>query len=390
MGKEAKLGVAFILFLLVTFCAVLAWRLRGSSDEGSEAAATAEEASPAAENPDDADRPDQTVHSVAKPANATLVEASSGEGPADSPLPVGEWNVATDEGAADGAASADVENPPALSYMPMPPAPESAKVQGPPGEQDPQVADPAPTWQNAPPGAPDPVADRGAPPQGTDRGYPVLPPADSARQDTGGLRLIEPPPAREDYAPADRPLPAMPVGKSGGFGPPPAAEPARTEDGKYTVQPNDSFWVISQRLYGSGAYFKALAEHNRDRFEAGDRLAVGDVISAPSREDIEEIYPGLCPKPAHREVLENRLSNVSSQRPYGGRTYLVQEGDTLFDIARYELGKASRWVEIYELNRPLIGSDHDYLPPGVELVLPNDAPADRMTQQPDAGSIYRR
>jgi len=390
MGKEAKLGVAFIVFLLVTFCAVLVWRLRGSSDEGSEAAAT-EEASPAAESPNDADRTDRTAHSVAKPANATLVEATSGEAPAESPLPVGQWNVATDEGAAARAASGDVENPPALSYMPMPPAPEPAKVHDRYGEQVPQVVEPAPTWQQVPAPTPDPAADRGAYPPGADRGYPTLPPADSAQQDTGGLRLIEPPPAREDYAPVDRPLPAVPVAQSSrGFGPPPVAEPARTEDGKYTVQPNDSFWVISQRLYGTGAYFKALAEHNRDRFEAGDQLAVGDVISAPSREDLEEIYPGLCPKPAHREVLESRLSNVSSQRPYGGRTYVVQEGDSLFNIARYELGKASRWVEIYELNRHLIGSDHDYLPPGVELVLPNDAPADRMTRQPDAGSIYRR
>jgi nucleoid-associated protein YgaU len=390
VGKEAKLGVAFILFLLVTFCAVLVWRLRGSSDEGAEAAAAAEEASPAAENPDEADRPDQAAHSVAKPANATLVEATSGEAPADSPLPVGQWNVATDEGAAARAASGDVEDPPSLSYMPIAPAPEPAKVHAPYGEQVPPMVEPAPTWQQGPAPLPDSV-DRGAQPPGADQRYPMLPPPDSAQQDTGGLRLIEPPPARQDYAPVDRPLPAVPVGQSGrGFGPPPMAEGARTEDGKYTVQPNDSFWVISQRLYGTGAYFKALAEHNRDRFEAGDQLAVGDVISAPSREDLEEIYPGLCPKPAHREVLQNRLANVSSQRPYGGRTYLVQEGDTLFDIARYELGKASRWVEIYELNRHLIGSDHDYLPPGVELVLPNDAPTERMTQQPDPGSIYRR
>ena len=46
--------------------------------------------------------------------------------------------------------------------------------------------------------------------------------------------------------------------------------------------------------------------------------------------------------------------------------YVVQEGDTLFDIARYELGKASRWAEIYDLNRNQLGSDYDYLRAGHE------------------------
>ena len=38
----------------------------------------------------------------------------------------------------------------------------------------------------------------------------------------------------------------------------------------------------------------------------------------------------------------------------------MAEGDTLFNIARYELGKASRWVEIYEFNRDLLGKDFNY------------------------------
>ena len=61
------------------------------------------------------------------------------------------------------------------------------------------------------------------------------------------------------------------------------------------------------------------------------------------------------------------MRNVS-----GSRTYTVAEGDTLFDIARYELGKASRWAEIYELNRDALGKDFDYLVPGTQLVLPQD------------------
>jgi nucleoid-associated protein YgaU len=65
----------------------------------------------------------------------------------------------------------------------------------------------------------------------------------------------------------------------------------------------------------------------------------------------------------------------------------VQEGDTLFDIARYELGKAARWAELYELNREAIGNDIDFLRPGMELILPNDgARGDSVTRQP-GGSL---
>jgi nucleoid-associated protein YgaU len=61
----------------------------------------------------------------------------------------------------------------------------------------------------------------------------------------------------------------------------------------------------------------------------------------------------------------------------GATVYVVEQGDSLFDIARHQLGKASRWVEIYDLNREALGDDFDYLRPGTELVMPG---ADRQSQ----------
>jgi hypothetical protein len=55
----------------------------------------------------------------------------------------------------------------------------------------------------------------------------------------------------------------------------------------------------------------------------------------------------------------------------GTRAYIVADGESLFDIARYELGSALRWVEIYELNRDLLGDDIQHLAPGTELLLPD-------------------
>jgi nucleoid-associated protein YgaU len=53
-----------------------------------------------------------------------------------------------------------------------------------------------------------------------------------------------------------------------------------------------------------------------------------------------------------------------------GRTYTVAEGESLFDIARAELGKASRWAEIYDLNVDVLDKDLDSLTPGTKIVLP--------------------
>jgi nucleoid-associated protein YgaU len=64
----------------------------------------------------------------------------------------------------------------------------------------------------------------------------------------------------------------------------------------------------------------------------------------------------------------------------------VEEGDTLYDIARYELGAGGRWPEIYQLNAESLGDDFDYLRPGTKLVLPavrDAAREDPVAQQPD-------
>lgn len=169
--------------------------------------------------------------------------------------------------------------------------------------------------------------------------------------------------------------------------------PPRRDDGKYEVQPNDSYWTISERLYGTGAYYKALAQHNRGSGECDDRLQPGGLILAPSLAELEKSYPDLCPKASRREAMQSqsqsRTSAVSTRGgSYGGRVYTVVEGDTLFNIARYELGKASRWAEIYDMNRDVLGKDFNYLTPGTKLSLPDGERPER-TAQPPSG-IYRR
>lgn len=171
------------------------------------------------------------------------------------------------------------------------------------------------------------------------------------------------------------------------------AEPARplaVEDGKYTVQPGDTLWSISEGVYGTGGYFKALAEHNRNVLPRSHELTVGQQVEVPPATQLERDYPGLCPKQRKSALVPaGGQPRPAARTASGSDVYIVAEGDTLFDIARYELGKASRWAEIYELNRELLGEDFDYLRPGTELAMPpRTRPAASISRGEDEG--YRR
>ncbi|MEX2112151.1 MAG: LysM peptidoglycan-binding domain-containing protein, partial [Pirellulales bacterium] len=159
-------------------------------------------------------------------------------------------------------------------------------------------------------------------------------------------------------------------------------QPTRPADGRYTVEPNDSLWKVAEKVYGDGRYFKAIGEHNRAHLAHPDQLSAGEVLDVPPVEMLQQRYPALCPRQRRSVVVDPSTRPAAAQVPMArGDAYIVAEGDTLFDIARYELGKASRWGEIYELNRDKLGEDFDFLQPGLELVMP---PGDRgaVSRQP--------
>jgi len=185
-------------------------------------------------------------------------------------------------------------------------------------------------------------------------------------------------PRYDDIAPAPSRSAAAPPPRT-------AIEPRHNPEGSFRVMPGDNYWTISEQVYGTGAYFNALAEHNRGKMARDDRLAPGTTLQTPSVAELRKNYPDLCPRPNLRPRPSSALSTVSTMQTRGGRrTYKVVEGDTLFEIAKHELGKGSRWAELYQLNRDRLGDDYDYLTPGMELILPDAAPAARLTQEPSS------
>ena len=141
-------------------------------------------------------------------------------------------------------------------------------------------------------------------------------------------------------------------------------------DGKYAARANDNFYTISRKVYGSGAYFEALAKFNAAKYPSANQIRIGDIVETPPVSTLEGRYPELCPRPEHRDAAKQRSAAVANRSLAGRRVYVVQEGDNLFDIARFELGARSRVAELIELNRDVLGDHINYLTPGMRLVLP--------------------
>jgi nucleoid-associated protein YgaU len=139
-------------------------------------------------------------------------------------------------------------------------------------------------------------------------------------------------------------------------------------DELYIVKANESYWDVAKRAYGAGAYFKALCEHNR-RNGGAALIEPGVQLRLPDEATLQRLYPTLCPPPS-RLAAASETRTASANLRADGPAYEVQEGDTLFEIARRQLGKGKRFGEIYALNRDRIGGPTDRLEPGMRLRLP--------------------
>ncbi len=142
---------------------------------------------------------------------------------------------------------------------------------------------------------------------------------------------------------------------------------------RLVVRSDQSLWPIAEMLYGDGKWFRALYRHNERLYttaEPGAEIS----LECPSRETLERMYAELAPE-ADRQtfVIAVRGRPVEPFEFGDGLWYTVRPSDTLFDIARQELGQAGRFAEILECNRERLPQDVNHLsrlPVGLQLRLP--------------------
>ena len=156
----------------------------------------------------------------------------------------------------------------------------------------------------------------------------------------------------------------------------------------YVVQPQDSFWTISHRKYGTARYFRALAELNKAHVPDPTRMRPGVKVSTPPTEILETRYSQFLPKGSAVEVASGERPAGKSGPPGfftsadGKPMYRTGEKDTLSDIAAKHLGRASRWIQVFEMNRDKLTSPNQ-VKVGTELVLPTDASNVALTNDND-------
>jgi nucleoid-associated protein YgaU len=131
--------------------------------------------------------------------------------------------------------------------------------------------------------------------------------------------------------------------------------PSSPPDREHTVQAGDSFAKIAEQYYGSQKYMTYLIQAN-PQIRDPRRLSVGQKLRIP-------------PAPSEASEAPQAATDAEQDRPFE-RTYVVQEGDSFYEIARRLLGDGTRWPEVYEMNKDEVGLDPSNLRVGQVLKVP--------------------
>ena len=133
---------------------------------------------------------------------------------------------------------------------------------------------------------------------------------------------------------------------------PPVNTPAAVE--RHRVQAGETLASLAQNYYGHERFVRFLIESN-PQISDPSRLSVGQVVNIP-------------PAPAEDGPAAQRASRGPSAT---ARTYTVKAGDSFYEIARQVLGDASRWEELYALNKEAVHGNPKSLQVGQVLTLPD-------------------
>jgi ElaB/YqjD/DUF883 family membrane-anchored ribosome-binding protein len=76
---------------------------------------------------------------------------------------------------------------------------------------------------------------------------------------------------------------------------PSSAAPTTRGVQQYTVTAQDSYYSVAEKMYGNGAFNKALYEYNRRNNPAADRLQVGGAMLIPDLATLQAQFPDLAP-----------------------------------------------------------------------------------------------
>lgn len=174
--------------------------------------------------------------------------------------------------------------------------------------------------------------------------------------------VVSPPPSDENASLAETPVPA--VSENAAAVAP--AEPPKPQE--YVVQKNDTLSVISEKFYGSRAYYKKIHEFNKDVIGPNaDRIREGMKLLIPPLETAQTapVKPPAPAATAPETVKKSPPAGPDDEYDY----YTVESDDTLRGISKKLYGNETMWQTIYSLNNQLIKKPNE-IQPGWKLRVP--------------------
>ncbi len=154
------------------------------------------------------------------------------------------------------------------------------------------------------------------------------------------------------------------------------AAPAKT----YVVAKGDTLAVIARKVYGTSegnrkVNVTKIFDANRKLLKSPDELQIGQklvippllVASAPNKAKIVSVLSGM--EFAKVESIGKRHLLTNAHRPEQDSWHVVQEGDSLWQIAAEQLGDGNRYGEIARLNARVLDGE-DSLSVGMRLKMP--------------------
>lgn len=143
------------------------------------------------------------------------------------------------------------------------------------------------------------------------------------------------------------------------------AKPAGTEIIHY-VASGETLYEIAKKYYGSGDYWRMIAEHNPGKVRPGGEVNQGVRLVVPNRAGLAALSDDFVPV----DEATARRMGVAPRTSRGAVTTIeVKEGDTLSKLAAEHLGSGSKWKLLMEANKDQIASP-EQLRVGMKLKIP--------------------
>lgn len=150
------------------------------------------------------------------------------------------------------------------------------------------------------------------------------------------------------------------------------------QEKQLTIQPGDTYRILSQRHFGSDTYAEALQLWNKNHDEAQTdaqrqgRLVVGEKVFVPSSDILERTFPQVV-QPVRISASPQPVAEARTTTPPPAPVqYRVGgQGEPLYAIAQKTLNNLNRWGEIKELN-PTLDVQRP-VPAGALVLLPAGA-----------------